>query len=136
MKLWGEAKRDDIIKEIIPGVETLDEFKLDKLDWASYLSHMGEWLNEGLNQYEDSVREHFDFLVFVLYGERIYVESGKYPEIDEMQAYMALPETKELIRKLTDATTSLTRGNWPAFRQAVCEQYGLDPNDYVLDFEK
>lgn len=47
MKLWNEATREDISTEVIPGVETLDEKVIDRLNWISYLSHIGNGSKKG-----------------------------------------------------------------------------------------
>lgn len=136
MKLWNEATREDISTEVIPGVETLDEMAVARLNWTSYLSHIGEWVKEGLNHYENAVKEHFDNLTLFVYGERVRAECGEYPTKEEMQTYRKEPSTKALVQMLTKVTAQLSEETWPTFRKMTCERYGIDEKEFCEMFEQ
>ena len=135
MKLWNEATRNDIVNEVIPGIEVLDDAAIEKLDWTSYLAHIQDCVREELNQDEDFVRGHFDDLLFLIYVERIRAERGEYPGIEKIMAYRSLPGTKDMIENLTNVIVNLTMETWPEYKKKVCEKVGNELEELNRAFE-
>ncbi|MDO5436003.1 MAG: hypothetical protein Q4G19_06500 [Clostridia bacterium] len=135
MKTWLEATREDVIIEPFPGVCMTNDNMINKLNWTSWLPHMGELLSGDVNQFANTTREHFEDLTFLIHNEMVRASTGAYPEFEDAQAYMKTQEARDTIDKLTEVTVQLTRENWPAFRKLICEEVGLDPDDFQIDLE-
>ena len=135
IKMWNTVTREDVMTEVITGVWTLDEKVAERLDWTSYLSHMHELMLDGTNKNEQAVREHFDDLTFMIFGERTNLELGRFPSETEGMMYRNHLHTRKLIDELTATTMSLTQGNWPSYKKHVCDHYGIDLKEFEEAFE-
>ena len=135
MKTWPEATREDIIQELAPGVESTNADIINKLNWTSWLAHIGELINMDSNQFEMIVKEHFETVMLCIHGEMTRATSGEYPSQEEVDEFMKAPSTVETIQKLTSLTAQLTKETWPEFRDGICKEVGLDPDEFHFDFE-
>ena len=135
MKTWLEATFDDIAIELAPGVTATRGDEINKLNWTSWLMHIGELINMDSNQFELTTREHFEDLTLLIHGEATRAMEGDYPTPEQSQAYMHSAEAKQVIDSLTSVAVGLTKETWPEFRDRVCKEVDLDPNDFRFDFE-
>ena len=135
MKTWLEATKEDIIQEIAPGVESTDADMINKLNWTSWLAHIGELINMDSNKYELIVKEHFETVTQCIHGESRRAMTGEYPTTEESAKYMKNPDTIAMIQHLTNVTMRLDKESWPIFRDKICEDVGLDPDEFHFDFE-
>ena len=135
MKTWLEATKEDVVTELCPGVTITNDDMINKLNWTSWLAHIGELINMDSNQFEMIVREHFETVILCINGERTRAETGDYPTDEQVDTYMASDAAKQTIEQLTKLTVSLTKETWPEFRDKLCQEVGLDPADFRFDFE-
>ena len=135
MKTWLEATKEDVVTELCPGVTITNDDMINKLNWTSWLAHIGELINMDSNQFEMIVREHFETVILCINGERTRAETGDYPTDEQVDTYMASDAAKQTIEQLTKLTVSLTKETWPEFRYKLCQEVGLDPADFHFDFE-
>ena len=135
MKTWLEATKEDVVTELCPGVTITNDDMINKLNWTSWLAHIGELINMDSNQFEMIVREHFETVILCINGERTRAETGDYPTDEQVDTYMALDAAKQTIEQLTKLTVSLTKETWPEFRDKLCQEVGLNPADFQFDFE-
>lgn len=135
MKTWLEATFDDIAIELAPGVTATRGDEINKLNWTSWLMHIGDLIEMGINQFEVTTREHFEDLTLVMHTERYNTLYGEYPTDEETDAYMHSQEAKKTIESLSSVAVGLSKETWPDFRDRVCKEVGLDPNDFKFDFE-
>ena len=135
MKTWLDATREDVLQDLAPGVTSTNVDMINKLNWTSWLMHIGDLINMDSNQFEMIVREHFESVILCINGERTRAETGEYPDDDQVDAYMASDAAKQTIEQLTRVTVSLTKESWPVFRDKICQEVGLDPKDFHFEFE-
>ena len=136
MKTWNEATREDIVQDIAPGITATNADMINKLNWTSWLMNIGGLVEmDESNKFELTTREHFETIFLLDYDEQVRAMTGKYPEYGEVEKYMNHPETKKKIEYLTQVAAKLTQKDWPEFRDHICSEVGLDPNDFILDFE-
>lgn len=135
IKLWNSVTREDVMKEVIPGVWAWDERMAERLDWTSYISHMHELMRDGTTQNEQAVREHFDDLTFLIFGEKFHMTNGVEPTADEIREFRNLPSTIKLVEDLTSTTMHMTERDWPAYKMFVCKRYGIDQEEFDQAFE-
>ena len=135
MKTWLEATKEDVVTELCPGVTITNDDMINKLNWTSWLAHIGELINMESNQFEMIVREHFETVILCINGERTRAETGDYPTDEQVDTYMASDAAKQTVEQLTKLTVSLTKETWPEFRDKLCQEVSLDPADFHFDFE-
>ncbi len=135
LKTWTNVTREDVMREVAPGVLEKDQQKINQLNWSSWLMHMGDLLDMDVHSYALTTREHFDTVLFIDYGEYIRATEDHYPPYEEMDAYMKTPEVQQTLDYLTQTTIRLTKENWPEFRDRICAETGLDPKLFRFPFE-
>lgn len=130
MRTWDTVTKEELMQEIIPGGTEMNLKIQNQLNWAEYLRHMRDMLQMGLLSDPFIAREHLEDVVTDIYMNIFHIIEDRYPEPDEIDTYIRGEYAQKTINNLLEVALGLTEENWPEFKEKMCKEVGLDPNEF------
>lgn len=130
MKTWDDVTKDELIQEIAPGVYSTNAELQSQLNWTEYLRHMRDMLEMGMLKDPMITREHIQDVLVDIFMTTVRLIENRGAEPEEIQKYIRSSHAQKTIDALTETALKLTNENWPEFRNGVCGEVGLDPEDF------
>lgn len=130
MKTWDDVTKDELIQEIAPGVYSTNAELQNQLNWTEYLRHMRDMLEMGMLKDPMITREHIQDVLVDIFMTTVRLIENRGAEPEEIQKYIRSSHAQKTIDALTETALKLTNENWPEFRNGVCGEVGLDPEDF------
>ena len=130
LKIWDDFIRREEL-ESSPGV--IDEDLVRALTLNTYLAYIREMIETGENQYPELVAEQIETTMVSIFISYVHTFEGRYPEPDEISAYLKMPENVEARKNLTILCVHATMENWPGTEKqlrAMVPMAGLDKIDW------
>ena len=110
MAIWDDfIKREEL--EVSPGV--IDENLVQALTLNTYLAHIREMLRDGMTEFPEAVSDHIEEAMVSIFISYTHTFENRYPEVEEINAHLALPENAEMRKSLTALAVNSDPDNWP-----------------------
>ena len=121
--IWDDfIKREELETE--PGV--VNEDAVRELDLNTYLAHIKDMVEMGMNQYSEAVSEHLEDVMSDIYSCTVHALEGRYPEPDENSAHLRKPENVKALQNLTYLCVHATEENWPDIEKELRDMAGRE----------
>ena len=130
MKTWDDVTKEELVHEMTDDVYTINEELQNQLNWTEYLRHLRDMLSWGMLDDPLITREHLQDVVVDIFMDMTKVIQDRYPEPEEIQEYIRSSYAQQTINSLTEIALKLTHDNWPDFKERICEEAGLDPDEF------
>ena len=120
-QIWDSfIKKEEL--EISPGIINHDAVR--ELDLNTYLVHIKDMIEMGMNQFPDAVSEHLEDVMADIYLCYIHTFEDRYPELDEIKTHLSIPENVEALQNLTYLCVHATEENWPEIEKELLDMAG------------
>lgn len=129
MKTWDEVTKEELILEYAPGVYATNAELQNQLNWYEYLRHMRDMLRTGILSDSAATREHIQDVLVDIFMNMVHVMEDRSPEPGEIDHYIRGEYAQKTINTLTGIALELTEENWPEFKERMCKEVGIDPNE-------
>lgn len=130
MKTWDDVTREELVQEISSGVYSTNTELQNQLNWTEYLRHMRDMLHMGMLDDPMITREHFEDVLVDIFMTSVRLLEKRGAEPDEINRYIQSSAVQKTVDALTEVALKLTNENWIEFRDNLCKEVGLDPNDF------
>lgn len=130
MKTWDDVTREELVQELTEGVYATNAELQNQLNWTEYLRHMRDMLYMGMLEDPMITREHIQDVMADIFMTTVRLLEERGAEPKEVHEYLQLPHVQKSIDTLTGLALNLTVENWPEFRDRMCAEVGLNPDDF------
>lgn len=126
MKTWYTVTKDELVKEIVPGVTTSNEVLMNQLNWYEYLRHIKDMIAFGMNIDYELSDEHIEDVLEDIFRQVYHIMKERWPEPEEIADYMKKDSVQGIKASLVNLAMSHTEESWDIFEKDVREKLKLE----------
>ena len=117
-RIWDAfIKKEEL--ESAPGVT--DENLVRALTLSTYAAYIREMIDMEINICPEEVSEQIESVMADIYMTQTYAFEGRYPEPEEISAFLRLPDNAEARKNLTWLCVHSTRETWSETEKRLSE---------------
>lgn len=132
MNMWNDyITREDLETE----TGEIDQEKVRALGINLYLAYIEGCVELGGCEFPDIAAEKVGDIMFDEYSIRIHATEGRWPDPEEIEAYLNRPESIEARKTWTEILTKANEKTWPGILKVFREELKV-PEDIPLKNEE